>query len=71
MMGWTVPHSRATSEFATGRLATVIFLSRRRQHYVGAPFTLRFGVLGSQQFETGPRPHKVLGSNLINFRESL
>jgi hypothetical protein len=35
------------------------------------PCTSRFGVVGSRHFEThGPRPHKVLGSGLINFRES-
>src|SRR2546427_2289383 len=35
-------------------------------------FTSRFGVVGSRTFEThGPRPHKVPGSDLINFRESL
>jgi hypothetical protein len=39
---------------------------------VRGPFTSRFGVVGSRQFEThGPRPHKVLGSDLINFRESV
>jgi len=35
------------------------------------PCTSRFGVVGSRHFEThGPRPHKVLGSDVINFRES-
>jgi hypothetical protein len=39
---------------------------------VRGPFTSRFGVVGSRHFETnGPRPHKVLGSDLINIRESL
>src|SRR5260370_32840390 len=39
---------------------------------VRGPFTSRFGVVGSRHFEThGPRPHKVLGSGLISFRESL
>ena len=38
----------------------------------GGPFTSRFGGVGSRHFEThGPRPHKVLGSGLINFRESV
>jgi hypothetical protein len=38
---------------------------------VRGPFTSRFGGVGSRHFEThGPRPHKVLGSDVINFRES-
>jgi hypothetical protein len=37
---------------------------------VAAPFTSRLGVVGSRTFEThGPRPQKVPGSDLIDFRE--
>jgi len=39
---------------------------------IRGPFTSRFGVVGSRHFDThGPRPDKVLGLDLINFRESL
>src|SRR5262249_55209981 len=52
--------------------AVKVILSSATSNIVLRPVTSRFGVVGSRHFDThGPRAHKVLGLDLINFRESL
>jgi hypothetical protein len=51
--------------------AVKIVSAAATSNMVRGAFTSRFGVVGSRHFEThGPRPHKVLGSDLVNIRES-